>query len=120
MSVSITTISGRLVRDPEARTLATGDRLAKFCIAVDNYGKDKGASFYECTAFRKDAEYVLNYLSKGRLVMATGRYESNKGTNGVTYWNLTVSTIEGLDKPKDSPATTTAGDYNAFADEEYA
>jgi len=49
MSVNITTISGRLVRDPEPRTIASGDRLAKFTIAVDNYGKDKGASYFDCS-----------------------------------------------------------------------
>jgi single-stranded DNA-binding protein len=119
MSVNITTISGRLVRDPEPRTIASGDRLAKFTIAVDNYGKDKGASYFDCVAFRKDAEYVLNYITKGRLVLAVGRYESNKGSDGKTYWTLSLSQISALDKPKDgaTPATDT---YEPFADGEYA
>jgi single-strand DNA-binding protein len=113
--MNILTISGRLTRDPEIRVTASGDALAKFSVAVDNFGRDKGASFFDCVAFGKTSEYVTKYLTKGRAVIVTGRHESNKGSDGKTYWSLSVNQVEATDKPKDATATTTATTDEAYS-----
>ena len=114
-------ITGRLTKDPEARTTANGKQMVKLSVAV-NKGKDKDADFFDVTVFDRQAEFVMNYLSKGRQVGVSGSMTSNKGTNGVTYWSINANTIEGLDKPKDNPAvmpttTTSADEYDPFGDE---
>lgn len=126
MDANVITITGRLTRDPEPRTMASGERLAKFSVAVTNYGKDKGTTFFDCSIFGRQAEYVLENLTKGRQVLVTGRHESNKGSNGVTYWELKANQVNGLDRPKDEaqPSANTrtqttggADEYDPFADE---
>lgn len=113
-------ISGRLTRDPESKQTQTGE-LAKFSVAVDNFGKDKGATFFDCVAFGKSGEYVNKYLTKGRAVIVQGRIESNKGSDGKVYWSVNASSVEATDKPKDGQSSTGSGKpYDAFADEEYA
>lgn len=98
-------IIGRLVRDPELKTTTTGKQIANFCVAVDNQGKDKGASFFECQAWEKTAEFVSQYLGKGRLVAVSGRIQSrsyqNKDDQKVTVWEVTANEVKSLDRPKD-------------------
>jgi len=121
MNTNVIAISGRLTRDPEPRTLASGDRLAKFSVAVDNFGRDKGASFFDCACFGKNAEYVLSYVTKGQKVIVVGRHESNKGSDGKTYWTLTANSVETTEKGKDTPTPTTIDDtYDPFSQGEYA
>jgi single-strand DNA-binding protein len=120
-------IIGRLTKDPEARTTASGKQMVKLSVAV-NKGKDKDADFFDVTVFDRHAEFVMNYLTKGRLVGVSGAMNSNKGTNGTTYWGINANQIEGLDKPKDdipqgTPINTRqqttggADEYDPFADE---
>ena len=124
-------IIGRLTKDPEARTTASGKQMVKLSVAV-NKGKDKEADFFDVTVFDRQSEFVMSYLTKGRLVGISGSMTSNKGTNGTTYWGINANQIEGLDKPTDSAptgtprvtatnrTTTTGGgadEYDPFADE---
>lgn len=119
-------IIGRLTKDPEARTAATGKQMVKLSVAV-NKGKDKDADFFDVTVFDRQSEFVMNYLTKGRLVGVSGSMTSNKGTNGTTYWGINANQIEGLDRPNDSTPVGTptntrqqstggADEYDPFAD----
>lgn len=64
---------GRLTRDPELRTTGNGTSITTFTLAVDRqYGKDKQADFISCVAWKKKAEFVQQYGSKGRMVGLTG------------------------------------------------
>lgn len=113
-------ISGRLTRDPESKQTQSGE-LAKFSVAVDNFGRDKGATFFDCVAFGKTGEYVNKYITKGRSVIVQGRIESNKGSDGKVYWSVNASSVEATDKPKDDApkptGTTTTTPENFHADE---
>jgi single-strand DNA-binding protein len=65
-------ISGRLVRDPEGKTV--GDKtVAEFSIANNGFG-DK-VNFFDVTAWGATADNVVKYLSKGRQVNVSGRLE---------------------------------------------
>lgn len=67
---------GRLTRDVELRTTASGMSVASMRLAVDRAGdKDEDgykAGFFDVTAFGKTAELAAQYLSKGRQVAITG------------------------------------------------
>ena len=81
---------GRLTRDPELRMTANGKSVCEFSIAVQKRIKpqdgSQDADFFRVIAWEKTAEYVSNYLTKGRLVAVDGRLQTRKyvaqdGTN---------------------------------------
>ncbi len=80
---------GRLTRDPEMRTTTTGNATASFTIAVSrpftNQQGEREADFINCVVWRKQAENVSKYCSKGSQIAVEGRlqtrsYDANDGT----------------------------------------
>ena len=135
---------GRLTRDPELRTTNTGKSVVSFSIAVDkrfksNRDGDATADFFRIQAWDKTAEFVANYLSKGRLVAVDGRLESRKYTdkdgNNREVIEVIADNVQGLDRPRDDGpggggggamtgggssaggAAPPADEYDPFADE---
>ncbi|EIE3865909.1 single-stranded DNA-binding protein [Staphylococcus pseudintermedius] len=76
---------GRLTKDPEFRTTPSGVSVATFTLAVNRNFKSKNgeqqADFINCIVFRKQAENVNNYLSKGNLAGVDGRLQSRSYEN---------------------------------------
>lgn len=79
---------GRLVKAPELRYASTGTAIANFTLAVNrpfsNQQGEREADFINCVVFRKPAENVANYLTKGSLAGIDGRlqtrsYEGQEG-----------------------------------------
>lgn len=78
------TLIGRTARDIELR-YTTGQNplaIAKFTLAVNRRGKDKGADFISCVAFGKTAEILDRYVQKGHRLgvgghIQTGSYEKD-------------------------------------------
>lgn len=127
---------GRLTRDPELRTTSTGKSVVDFSIAVDKKFKPTDGSptadFFRCTAWDKTAEFVSNYLGKGRLVAVDGRlssrkYTANDGTNREVV-EIVADNVQGLDRPREdggqSPVAAgvaaadipSVDEYDPFAD----
>lgn len=76
-------LMGRLTRDPEVR-YSNDLAVASFSIAVDRRFKREGqpeADFFNCTAFRKTAEFVEKYLHKGTKVVLDGEINNDNYTN---------------------------------------
>ncbi len=100
---------GRLTRDPELRYTAGGLAITKFSIAVDrrfkNQQGERVTDFFDCSAFRQTAEFVANYVNKGRLVAVDGRIEMNQSTgqDGQKryYTNIICDTVETLDTQRE-------------------
>lgn len=126
---------GRLTRDPELRTTTTGKNVVNFSIAVTKRFKptdgSPDADFFTIIAWGKDAEYVANYLTKGRMVAVEGRlqtrkYQTQEGTNREVV-EVVADSVQGLDRPRDdaAPAGVAAtgsaaadiDEYDPFADE---
>ncbi|HHW9458112.1 TPA: single-stranded DNA-binding protein [Staphylococcus aureus] len=78
---------GRLTKDPEFRTTPNGVSVATFTLAVNrtftNAQGEREADFINCVTFRKQAENVNNYLSKGSLAGVDGRLQSRSYENKV-------------------------------------
>jgi single-strand DNA-binding protein len=85
MSLNRAIIMGRLVRDPELRTTQSGVSVASFTLAVDrdvkNQDGSRQADFIDVVAWRQTAEFVVQYLGKGRLVCAEGRLQIRDWTD---------------------------------------
>ena len=76
---------GRLSRDPELRRTPRGDAVTSFTLAVNrNFTSREGqqqADFINCIVWRKPAENVEKYCSKGSLVGVEGRLRSRSYDN---------------------------------------
>ena len=73
---------GRLTSDPTVKTTPNGVPVATFNLAVDrDYtpkdGGDRKADFFHVSAWRKTAEFVEKYFSKGQLVAVAGRLQTS-------------------------------------------
>lgn len=80
---------GRLARDPELRTTTSGIASLNFTLAVSrnftNQNGDREADFVSCVAWRKQAENMAKYCTKGSQIAVEGRiqvrnYDANDGT----------------------------------------
>ena len=94
------TITGRLVRDPEMKTLNNGTEKCRFTVAVDRkHKKDKPAKtdFFDCDAWSGTAAFVNTWFKKGSAITVRGRMESShtekEGTKR-TYWAINVEEVE--------------------------
>lgn len=121
-------ITGKLTRDPEVSTTNTGKTVAKFSVAVRKKFKRDGepdADFVNCVAWGQTAEFVRDYITKGRDVAVSGRNESrqyvNKDGNKVTVWELNAESVEPIGGVRDDgqrqTTATVADDYDPFADQ---
>ncbi len=76
---------GRLTRDPELRRTSQGDAVTSFTLAVNrNFTSRDGqqqADFINCVVWRKPAENVERYCSKGSLVGVEGRIQTRSYDN---------------------------------------
>ena len=109
-------ITGRLTRDPEVKAIGENNMVAKFTVAVNRNYKDKDgnrpADFIPCEAFGKTAEFISNYVTKGRLVEVEGeyrvdQYQNEEGENR-TFTKCHVNSLNVLDSAKTSDGESTA------------
>ena len=112
---------GRLTKDPELKALGDNNVVAKFTIAVDRNYKDKDgnrpADFIPCEAFGKTAEFVSNYITKGRLVEVEGemrvdQYQNEAGENR-SFTKCHVNTLNALDSAKSADGAESKGQVEA-------
>lgn len=107
--INRTVLVGRLVRDPEYRTTPSGVQVATFTLAVNrtftNQQGEREADYINCVVFRKTAENVNQYLSKGKLAGVDGRLQSrsyeNKEGQKVFVTEVVCDNVQFLE-PKDS------------------
>lgn len=70
-------IMGRLTKDPEIREVGEGENsfvTAKFSVAVNRVSKKDHpqADFFNVVAYRKKAEIIQKYFSKGSRILVKG------------------------------------------------
>lgn len=96
---------GRLTKNPEYRQTPNGVSVATFTLAVNrpftNSQGEREADFINVVVFRRQAENVNNYLSKGSLAGVDGRiqsrnYENNEGRR-VFVTEVVADSVQFLD-----------------------
>jgi single-strand DNA-binding protein len=103
---------GRLTRDPEMRYTPSGASVARFTLAVDRNRKgpngERQTDFIRCSIWNKQAEFVINYVQKGRLVAVEGSLHIDSVTqpDGTRrdFVEVSCNSITPLDRPKDAGA----------------
>jgi single-strand DNA-binding protein len=113
---------GRLTADPDLRYTPSGTPVASFRLAVDRpaprtEGGEKQTDFINIVAWRQQAEFATNYLTKGRLVLVEGRLQVRQWTtpDGQRRWATDVicSRVQALERRREeagpAPAEEGAG-----------
>lgn len=114
---------GRLTKDPEYRTTPSGVSVATFTLAVNrtftNAQGEREADFINCVVFRRQADNVNNYLSKGSLAGVDGRlqsrnYENQEGRR-VFVTEVVCDSVQFLE-PKNAQQNGCQRQQNEFQD----
>jgi single-strand DNA-binding protein len=116
---------GYLGRDPEARTIPSGQKVAQFSLGVTRRWKSGSESkdatdWFNVEAWGRLGELGQQYLKKGSLVYVEGRLKTDRYEDkGETkyFTKVVASSLQFLDrKPAEEPVVETAvsdepGDY---------
>ena len=107
---------GRLCKDVEIKN-TENTTIGRYTLAVDRYGKDKGADFIPCVCFGKSADFADKYLKKGMKIAVEGRIQTgsytNKDGNKVYTTDVIVNAhhfCEGKTASTEEPATPATPD----------
>ncbi len=134
------TLIGNLGNDPEMRYTPTGVPVANFSMAVSrSWTNQEGqrqekTMWFRVTAWRKLAETVSQYLTKGRTVLVVGELEdarayTDRDGNLRAALEVTAQTVRFIGGRGDggshesggfqnAPPATSGGDSHAVSDEE--
>ncbi len=84
MNLNRATIIGNLTRDPESRTIPTGQNVCNFSIATSSQwtnaqgARQERTEYHPIVAWGKLADICSQYLAKGRKVYVEGRLQTRE------------------------------------------
>lgn len=96
-------IIGRVGKDPELRTMQTGEAVASLAVATTEKWKDKNSGemkeeteWHKVSAFGRLAEIIGDYVKKGSLIYIEGKVKTRKYTDkdGVEKYSTEVKATE--------------------------
>jgi single-strand DNA-binding protein len=117
-------LTGRLTRDPEMRSLASGKNVTTFTVASNEFiggGREK-AEYHPVVTWARLAEIAGTYLGKGQQVAIEGRLQTRSWDDdrGVRHWKteIVASHVEMLSgrRKKDYEAQQAADSLSAQAE----
>ena len=104
MSFAQVQIYGNLTRDPETRTTTGGLTVANFAVAVNRARTKDGerveeVTFIDCEAWRKTAEAIAKYMTKGKPIMVRGRLRQDmwEDKNTGARRSKLIAVVDGFD-----------------------
>ena len=77
-------LKGRVAKDPDVKTTASGQTFTRLTIAVDRYtkaGEERKADFIGCTAWGNTAQFLAKYFTKGKEILCEGRIQTGNYTD---------------------------------------
>ncbi len=86
MNLNKAFVLGNVTRDPEVRSLPSGQQVTSFSIATNRFYTSNGekkqeAEFHNIVCFGKLADISARYLTKGSLVLIEGRIKTRSWAN---------------------------------------
>jgi single-strand DNA-binding protein len=117
-------LTGRLTRDPEMRSLASGKNVTTFTVASNEFiggGREK-AEYHPVVTWDRLAEIAGTYLGKGQQVAIEGRLQTRSWDDdrGARHWKteIVASHVEMLSgrRKKDYEAQQAADSLTAQAE----
>lgn len=117
-------LTGRLTRDPEMRSLASGKTVTQFSVATNDYrGGQEKSEFHTVVTWDRLAEICAQYLGKGQLVAVEGRIQTRQWEDDkkLRHWKTEVvaNSVEMLSgrRKKDYAVESAAEALEAQADQ---
>jgi single-strand DNA-binding protein len=108
-------LTGRLTRDPEMRSLASGKSVTQFGVATNEYrGGAEKSEYHNVVTWDRLAEICGQFLAKGQLVAIEGRLQTRQWEDDkkVRHWKteIVASSVEMLSgrRKKDYAAESSA------------
>lgn len=106
---------GRITKDPELRYTNSNLPFVNFTVAVNrtyaNQSGEREADFIQCTIWRKQAENLAKFVSKGKLIGVEGKIQTRTydDANGVKKYITEVlcDSVQFLE-----PKSQNQGDYS--------
>jgi len=89
--MQVLSIAGNVGKDAVLRTTEKGDKVLGFSVAVSN-GKDKDATWYDCSVWGKRAENLEPHIKKGGKLALSGR-PTVRVHEGKPYLGLSVNEL---------------------------
>jgi len=87
-------LTGRLTRDPEMRSLASGKSVTQFSVATNEYvgGRKEKAEYHNVVTWDRLAEICGQYLGKGQQVAIEGRIQTRSWDDdqGKRHWKTEI------------------------------
>ena len=130
---------GRLTKDPDLRSTASGIPVCSFTVACDRrflkQGEERQADFINCIAWQKSAESIAQYFKKGHRIALEGSIQTRSWTDNegktryatevvVEQWEFAQSKNEGgavgqavpgaAHFPNSTPTEPLDGDLDGF------
>jgi len=98
MNLNKAFVLGNVTRDPEVRSLPSGQQVTNFSIATNRFytssagEKKQDAEFHNIVCFGKLADISSRYLTKGSLVLIEGRIQTRnwQDTAGVKHYKTEI------------------------------
>lgn len=117
--INRTVLVGRLTKDPELRSTPNGVNVRTFTLAVNrtftNAQGEREADFINVVVFKKQAENVERYLSKGSLAGVDGRLQTrsyeNKDGQRVFVTEVVADSVQFLEPKSNNQQQNNS--YNA-------
>ena len=116
-------MQGRLTKDPELRYTQTQKPVATFTLAVDrdyNPTGEKETDFPQIVAWNKTAEFVSQYITKGSMVIVTGRLQSrewtDKNDNKRVSWEVVADHVYFGESKKNSKPVDVDAPQSSFSE----
>jgi len=115
MNLNKVFIIGNLTRDPERKSLPSGQAVVNFAVATNrvyilNGQKQQETEFHNAVAFGKTAEIITQYLKKGSSILIEGRLRTRNwvDTAGVKHYRTEIIT----ERMQLGPRPTGGGSYS--------
>jgi single-strand DNA-binding protein len=115
-------LTGRLTRNPESRSLASGKTVTQFSVATNDYrGGTEKAEYHPIVTWDRLAEICGQFLAKGSLVCIEGRLQTRQWEDDSKqrHWKteIVASAVEMLSgkRKKDYAAESAADALEAQA-----
>jgi single-strand DNA-binding protein len=108
---------GNLTRDPELRTIPSGQTVCGFSLAVNRSWKNaegetqEAVDYVDCNAWGKAGELINQYMQKGRAILVSGRLQQRSWEQDGQKRNKIEVVVEDFNfvgGPGEAPAGATA------------
>lgn len=130
---NVVIMSGRLARDVEVRSTASGLTVARFTLAINRSRTEadgtRKADFHNCIAFGKTAEAIAKYFIKGSAIGVQGELQDDNytGNDGTKHYNKQIvvdsfsfrernnaqAAPEATNQPQTAPKQTYGNSYQS-------